>query len=149
MSLDLFGRPALLFLPANRQSAVQKARESRADIVVLDLEDAVPAEHKVEAREAVTAAVRQKWPMPVGIRVNAGSEEDMHIALESNCDFIVIPKAEEAIPTVEKPLLAMVETQLMMMSGRSRSLIVDCGTTPSASFIAEIARARYLSLNPS
>ena len=37
MTLDLFARPALLFLPASNPRAVAKARESAADLVILDL----------------------------------------------------------------------------------------------------------------
>ncbi len=110
MTLDLFGAPAMLFLPANRERAVAKARGSAADLVVLDLEDAVKAEDKDAARKAVTAAVSLNWDVPVGVRVNAACEKDMAIALESHCDFIVIPKVEKALTATEKPLLAMIET---------------------------------------
>jgi len=48
-----------LYLPANRASAVAKAREADCDAVILDLEDAVAPEAKAEAREAATAAVRE------------------------------------------------------------------------------------------
>jgi len=41
MTLDLFDRRALLFLPASNPRAIAKARASRADMVILDLEDAV------------------------------------------------------------------------------------------------------------
>ena len=110
MTLDLFARPALLFLPANRERAVARARESKADLVVLDLEDAVKVEDKESAREAVTAAVSMPWEMPVGIRVNAGSRDDLDIALKSTCDFIVMPKVERPFEPVAKPMLAMIET---------------------------------------
>ena len=109
MTLDLFGGPAMLFLPANRERAVVKARGSAADLVVLDLEDAVKAEDKDAAREAVRAAVSSSWRMPVGVRVNAGSQDDMAIALESSCDFIVVPKVEVPLEKHGKPLLAMIE----------------------------------------
>ncbi len=110
MTLDLFARPTLLFLPASNPRAIARARDSGADIAVLDLEDAVRAEDKITARNAVTAAVSKTWPMPVGVRVNAGSEEDMAIVLHSKCDFIVMPKVERAIARLGKPVLAMVET---------------------------------------
>ncbi|MDZ4307066.1 CoA ester lyase [Allopontixanthobacter sp.] len=47
-----------LYLPANRASAVAKAREADCDAVILDLEDAVAPEAKGEAREAAIAAAR-------------------------------------------------------------------------------------------
>ena len=46
MTLSLFDRPAVLFLPASNPRAIAKARESAADLVILDLEDAVKPEDK-------------------------------------------------------------------------------------------------------
>jgi len=40
-SADLFAVRSLLFLPASNPRAIPKAREAGADMVVLDLEDAV------------------------------------------------------------------------------------------------------------
>ena len=39
--LDLSGMRSLLFLPASNRRAIGHARESEADLVILDLEDAV------------------------------------------------------------------------------------------------------------
>ena len=47
---------SLLYLPANRASAIAKARTLPADAVLLDLEDAVQPEAKPEARAAAVAA---------------------------------------------------------------------------------------------
>ncbi|MEO7815371.1 MAG: CoA ester lyase [Sphingomicrobium sp.] len=110
MTLDLFARPALLFLPANRERAVAKARVSGADVVVLDLEDAVKAEDKSTARQSALTAVEERWSMPVGIRVNGDSQDDLAMALQSKCDFIVMPKAERPLDGRGKPVLAMIET---------------------------------------
>lgn len=48
-----------LYLPANRASAVAKAREADCDAVILDLEDAVAPDAKGEAREAAISAARE------------------------------------------------------------------------------------------
>jgi citrate lyase beta subunit len=47
---------SLLYLPANRASAIAKARTLPADAVLLDLEDAVQPDAKPEARAAAVAA---------------------------------------------------------------------------------------------
>jgi citrate lyase subunit beta/citryl-CoA lyase len=109
---DLFARPALLFLPASNARAIVKARGSAADLVILDLEDAVKPEDKVEAREAARAAVSKTWVMPVGIRVNAGDERDLAMVLDSRCDFVVFPMVEHPVEPISKPALAMIETPL-------------------------------------
>ena len=47
----------MLFLPASNPRAIAKARASDADLVILDLEDAVKPEDKESARAAAIAAV--------------------------------------------------------------------------------------------
>ena len=124
MSLDgktgLFGIRSLLFLPASNPRAIAKARESGADLVVLDLEDAVKAEDKAAARLAAVEAVAQPWPMPVGIRVNGFAsdliEPDLAAVADSAASFVVLPRADsgEAVAAVwhkvDRAVLAMVET---------------------------------------
>lgn len=120
MSIDFFAVRSALFLPASNPRAIAKARQSRADLVILDLEDAVPAADKKQARAAAVAALSSQWPMPVGIRINgAGSEwhaPDIEAVSRSAAGFAVIPRAISA-PLVRadrealgKPVLAMIET---------------------------------------
>lgn len=126
MTAVLFGRPALLFLPASRAGAIAKARASAADIAVLDLEDAVKAEDKDEARAAAVAAVAEPWPMPVGIRINVGpdgraSAADCAAVAGSGADFVVVPKVEgtglveEVGRLAGKPVVAMIETPFAVL----------------------------------
>src|SRR5688500_16516322 len=100
MTLDLFAVRSLLFLPASNARAIVKAREAGADLVVLDLEDAVKPEDKVLARAAAVDAVRQPWPMPVAIRLNgiasAWFDDDVAAVRDSNADLVVLPRAESA-----------------------------------------------------
>ncbi|MEO5578810.1 MAG: CoA ester lyase [Sphingomicrobium sp.] len=114
MSPDLFARPALLFLPASNPRAISKARESAADLVVLDLEDAVKSEDKDSARAAATQAVSSDWPMPVAIRVNGfGTAEhgsDLAAALGSGCDLVIVPMVDRPLEMTGKPVAAMIET---------------------------------------
>ena len=44
--IDLFEVRSLLFLPASNPRAIAKARELNADLVILDLEDAVKPSDK-------------------------------------------------------------------------------------------------------
>ena len=62
---------SLLFLPASNPRAIEKARTLAADMVVLDLEDAVPDGDKAGARAAAVEATRQGFGgRPTAIRVN-------------------------------------------------------------------------------
>ncbi len=129
MTLDLFGRPALLFLPASNPRAIVRARTSAADLVVLDLEDAVKAEDKVSARAAAVAAVADEWPMPVGIRINAlGSEHhsaDLESVLASSCDFLVVPMVADPLAISGKPIAAMIETAAGVLAAPMIARSVD------------------------
>ena len=120
MSVDLFDRRAVLFLPASRPRAIEKARASAAEMVILDLEDAVKPEDKEAAREAAVAALAEDWPMPAGIRVNAlGTQwhaQDVAAVLASRAQFAVAPMVSftSAVNSIRensaKPVLAMIES---------------------------------------
>jgi citrate lyase subunit beta/citryl-CoA lyase len=66
---------SVLFAPANQPALVAKLPRSSPDVVVLDLEDAVPASNKADARAMAAAAIatlRDLDPRPlVAVRVNA------------------------------------------------------------------------------
>src|SRR5829696_7979819 len=89
-SIDLFAVRSVLFLPASNPRAIAKAREAGADLVVLDLEDAVKPEYKDAARDAAVEAVAIDWPVPVAIRVNGVGTEwhslDLDAAARSSAD---------------------------------------------------------------
>lgn len=118
--MDLFAVRSLLFLPASNPRAIAKAREAGADLVILDLEDAVRPEDKDSARQAAVEAVSTAWPVPVAIRVNGMGTEwhslDLDAIARSDADLIVVPRAisghlvRDVAETVSKPVLAMIET---------------------------------------
>ena len=121
MTLDLRYCRTLLFLPASNERAIAKARGLDADMVVLDLEDAVRAEDKAEARLAAVAAVGGGFGgRPAAIRINpSGSAdygEDVVCVRRSAADYVVLAKAESAKQVADaawltgKPILAMIET---------------------------------------
>ena len=120
MTIDLFDKRALLFLPASNPRAIDKARESDADLVILDLEDAVKPEDKDSARQAAVEAVAQPWPMPVAIRINGVGNQwhgpDLVAIAHARVDLVVMPRVEdkEELTFVRKQsgkaVAAMIET---------------------------------------
>jgi (3S)-malyl-CoA thioesterase len=116
-----------LFLPASNPRAIEKARGLAADLVILDLEDAVKDADKASARLAAVEAVAIGFgPRLAAIRIN-GTErgehlEDVAAVAASLADFAVLPKAESAAEAAQvaqalgKPLLAMIETPLGVLS---------------------------------
>lgn len=119
-SIPLAPRTAL-FLPASNPRAIAKARTLAADMIILDLEDAVKPEDKNAARAAAVEAVAAGFgERIVAIRINgidaAEHEADLAAAAGSAAAVIVVPKVESVdaarriAEAVGKPLLAMIET---------------------------------------
>lgn len=91
-------RRSALYLPASNARAIDKARGLPADVVILDLEDAVAPEAKDAARAAAVAAVAEGGfgNREVVIRANGldtpwGAADLAAIAL-SGADGVLVPK---------------------------------------------------------
>lgn len=95
-------RRSVLYLPASNPKAVAKARTLDADVLVLDLEDAVAPENKPEARAAAVAAIAEGGfgRREVVIRVNAfgteWAEADLAAVAKAGPDAILVPKVSTA-----------------------------------------------------
>ena len=114
---DLRHCRSLLFLPASNPRAIEKARHLPADLVVLDLEDAVKGEDKEKAREAARAA--GGFPGLFAIRVNSAEPwigPDLESVRASAADYAIVPmtagpgEVRRVAERTGKPVLAMVET---------------------------------------
>ncbi len=116
-------RRSILYLPANRDSAIAKARTLPADCVILDLEDAVQPEAKAAARSAAVAAAKAGgWgERELILRANGIATpwfaDDVAGAVAAPFAALLVPKvdsAEEARAAVTaaggKPVWAMIET---------------------------------------
>jgi len=89
-------------MPGSNARALEKARTLPADVLVLDLEDAVAPEMKLQARAQVAAAVRAGGygHREIVVRVNAlGTSwggDDIVAAAASGADAVLLPKVESA-----------------------------------------------------
>ena len=122
MTVDAFLAPrSALYMPASNARAIEKARSLPSDMIILDLEDAVKPGMKDEARLAAIDAMAEGFGGRLtAIRVNAAEtiwhKADLMAVREARCDFVVLPKVEDAViaqhvaEQVRKPLLAMIET---------------------------------------
>ena len=101
--------PAWLFCPADRPDRFSKAA-ARSDVVILDLEDAVAAEHKALAREAVVASDLD--PDRTVVRVNgvrsAHWADDMLAIAASPFRTIVLAKCEAEADVIDARLLSVI-----------------------------------------
>ncbi len=116
-------RRSVLYLPANRESAVAKARTLPADVVILDLEDAVQPDAKPDARRAaVAAAAAGGWgKRELLLRANGigtpWHDEDMAAVRDGGFAGVVLPKVDSAADAASAvasasrtPVWAMIET---------------------------------------
>ena len=70
-------RRSKLYVPVNREKFVEKAWTRGADVIILDLEDAVAPGDKAAARKLVKDAIPlvRKGGAEVQVRINRESEE--------------------------------------------------------------------------
>jgi len=86
--------PVALFVPGDRPERFPKAIDAGANIVILDLEDAVAIERKTIARDAVRLALQNR--MRVCVRVNVAVSEtgmaDLTMLAANPPDSVMLPK---------------------------------------------------------
>ena len=111
-----------LFVPGDRLDRLAKALSTTADIIIVDLEDAVAAESKLRARETIAAA---SFPRArVMVRINGWGtpwiEGDLDVMRTLGVSAVMVPKAEEA-SEIERiasrlgpavPIVALIESAL-------------------------------------
>lgn len=102
-----------LYLPGNIPGMMINAGLHSADGIILDLEDSVALERKVEARILVRNALRQInfCGAERMVRINQGEKglEDLHFVIPHNVNLVLLPKCESAdyIKRVEKEIKAI------------------------------------------
>jgi citrate lyase subunit beta / citryl-CoA lyase len=139
-------RRSVLYMPGANQRALDKARTLPADALILDLEDSVAPESKVQARENVCAAVRSHGygSRELIIRVNAletpWGAADLYAAAAAEPDAILVPKVShpgdivsaakvlKAAGAVDRTRLwAMIETPMAIVNAKE---IAAAGVDP-------------------
>jgi citrate lyase beta subunit len=110
---------SLLFVPASDEHKSRKALGTAADVVVIDLEDAVSVEQKDAARDVVRRVLADEaFKALVAIRVNGADTAffaaDVELVEELRPDVLVLPKATpdavDALGEDGPPVVAIVET---------------------------------------
>lgn len=162
-------RRSALYMPGSNARALEKARDLPADVLILDLEDAVAPDAKETARDQVCAAVKAGGygRRELVIRVNGLDtpwfKDDLAAAADAEPDAILIPKVSSPETLQEVGTLleglwaapgirvwAMVETPLAILdieriarAARDRRTRLSCfvmGTND----LAKETRARFL-----
>ena len=130
--MTLSHRPlrSALYIPGSKPRALEKARNLPADSIIFDLEDAVSAESKCEARATLRAALGQGGygaRLKI-VRINAldtpWGEADLQALDGLDLDAVLLPKVNSAgdldalvdVVGAKWPLWAMLETPLGILN---------------------------------
>lgn len=127
---------SFLFVPADSERKMQKAFVSKADALILDLEDSVAAEARPEARALTRENIDGRddtW-----VRINPLDSEDADLDLEAIMPGaptgIVLPKPQSAADTIDLAFrLDELEEANGLPSGSTRILPL-CTERPEALF---------------
>lgn len=95
-------RRSVLYTPGSNEKALGKGRQLPADVLILDLEDAVHPEQKVVAREYIAQSLQEGGYgyREMVVRCNGldtpWGQEDIKMVTKANPDALLIPKVESA-----------------------------------------------------
>ncbi len=144
-------RRSVLYMPGSNERALNKARTIPADSLILDLEDAVAPDAKIDARDMVCAAVKAGGygRREIVIRVNGldtpWGTDDLLAACEVEPDAILVPKVSQPgditstakilksrhVPETTR-LWAMMETPMSMLNAGD---IAATGANPDSRLV--------------
>lgn len=107
--MDTAARPrrSVLYMPGSNTRAMQKGKALPADGLILDLEDSVAPEAKVEARALIRAALDEGGygAREIAVRSNAldceWGPDDIAAIASMKCHAVVLPKVESAAMVLE------------------------------------------------
>ena len=126
---------SLLFVPGNSAKMIAKAAASPADVIILDLEDAVHPDAKPEARKVVvealaTASAGCRRYVRVNSLDTAWCSEDVEAVIPAGPDGIVLPKSFG--PEDVERISDLIERHEPPNRKGKTGVIVVCTETPSS-----------------
>lgn len=143
---------SLLFAPADSERKVSKALSSSADIVILDLEDAVAPPGKDKAREIACAALASPRARPIAVRINAADTpwylKDVAAIGVLAPEVIVLPKSSGSTDVLRlADQLSVLESLSGMPVGKTGILpLVTENAASLANLDYRTARSRLMAL---
>lgn len=141
-------RRSALYMPASNARALAKARSLAADVIILDLEDAVAPEAKEDARNAAIAAAAEGGfgNRELAIRINAldtpWGKDDLAAVAHARIDAVLIPKVNRPTDiTACNAALADAPSRLQLWA-----MIETCAVVPHLDALAALSAGTRLSL---
>ncbi|OBB64121.1 CoA ester lyase [Mycobacterium sp. 852014-50255_SCH5639931] len=142
MAPTLRPRRSALYLPGNKTRALEKGKSLPADVVILDLEDAVGPDAKADSRATVCDAIcpDSYGPREVVVRINGldteWHDEDLAAVAGSAAHGVLVPKVESG-----DQVRALTATLVKLGAPESLQLWVMIETPRSFLRVEEIASA--------
>lgn len=130
-------RRSVLYMPGSNTRALEKGRSIDADGLILDLEDAVSADSKVQARENISRALAEGGYgyRELIVRINPLSSpwgyDDLVMVSKSNADAVLLPKVESA------DIVRQAETVMVSRGAQDKTMIWAMMETPAGMLRAE------------
>lgn len=152
----MFNARSLLFVPGHRPDRFEKALDSNADLVCIDLEDAVPVAQKADARSAVCEFLARCEPRVLErlvIRISAATSDegraDLHALSSARLPArLMLAKTENAEEIAEaagllgQPVrwIALIESAsgLLGMEAICRDSVLDAVMFGGGDFAAQV-----------
>lgn len=146
MDFDATRCRSLLFVPAGNDRFLDSALRGAADVIQIDLEDAVPPDRKAEARTAAAAAVERiaGAGRVAAVRVNRPLRllvRDLEAVVRPGLAALTVPKvgSAERLRLIDETV-AELEAERGMAAGGVR-LLAQIETAGGLERLGEIARA--------
>jgi len=154
--MDAHARPfrSVLYIPASKPRALEKARGLATDAIIFDLEDAVAVEEKAVARGMLADALAKDYGARFRIvRINGLDTEWGHedAAMVGGADAVLLPKVNsaadvEALAALvgDMPIWAMMETpQGILNAGEIAAHSRLCGMVMGTNDLAKDLNSRF------
>lgn len=133
---EVLSARSLLFAPGDSERKIAKAGASGADLVLLDLEDAVAEANKPAARALVAAHLKTaERAQPQWVRINPldtpHALADLAAIVPGRPDGIMLPKATRAEAELLHHYLTALEAAHGLPQGGIRTIVVATETAPA------------------
>lgn len=140
---------SLLFAPGDSPHKIEKASASGADLVILDLEDAVAEGAKAATRATVGAHLKNaERPCPLWVRINpldtVHALADLAAIVPGRPDGIMLPKATRAEADRLHHYLTALEVAAGHLPGAIHVMVVATETAPALFGLGDYARTPRL-----
>ncbi len=118
---------SFLFVPADSERKLEKARSSVADALILDLEDSVAASTRPKARALAADFLKQECDAEIWVRINPldseDASQDLQAVMPAAPRGIVLPKPRGADDATQlAKLLDLLENECDLAAGQTAIL---------------------------